>query len=317
MKYMVGLNFSNDRLTDCVLENDEKIYEVYFSFSNFANGRSNQLLNDNLTPWEMQSKQLEVLKKLNDSGIAFNMLFNANCYGKDSQSRAFFNNVGMAMDYIKSNFNLNSITTTSPLIAKFSKNNFSDIEVRASVNMEIGTVEGMEYVAPYFDSYYVRRELNRNIDALLELKNWADANGKELYGLGNSGCLNYCSAHVFHDNLVAHEDEISKMDNAYNFTGMCKEFLSNPENYKKLIDYTNFIRPEDIDKYNGIFKAIKLATRVHRNPVTVVESYVRGKYSGNILDILEPQHSIYPYALQNGEPLKLVNMEEAYFLERG
>ena len=317
MKYMVGLNFSNDRLTDCVLENDEKIYEVYFSFSNFANGRSNQLLNDNLTPWEMQSKQLEVLKKLNDSGIAFNMLFNANCYGKDSQSRAFFNNVGMAMDYIKSNFNLNSITTTSPLIAKFSKNNFSDIEVRASVNMEIGTVEGMEYVAPYFDSYYVRRELNRNIDALLELKNWADANGKELYGLGNSGCLNYCSAHVFHDNLVAHEDEISKMDNAYNFTGMCKEFLSNPENYKKLIDYTNFIRPEDIDKYNGIFKAIKLATRVHRNPVAVVESYVRGKYSGNILDILEPQHSIYPYALQNGEPLKLVNMEEAYFLERG
>ena len=317
MKYMVGLNFSNDRLTDCVLENDEKIYEVYFSFSNFANGRSNQLLNEDITPWEMQSKQLEVLKKLNDSGIAFNMLFNANCYGKDSQSRAFFNNVGMAMDYIKSNFNLNSITTTSPLIAKFSKNNFSDIEVRASVNMEIGTVEGMEYVAPYFDSYYVRRELNRNIDALLELKNWADANGKELYGLGNSGCLNYCSAHIFHDNLVAHEDEISKMDNAYNFTGMCKEFLSNPENYKKLIDYTNFIRPEDVDKYNGIFKAIKLATRVHRNPVAVVESYVRGKYSGNILDILEPQHSIYPYALQNGEPLKLVNMEEAYFLERG
>lgn len=317
MKYMVGLNFSNDRLTDCVLENAEKIYEVYFSFSNFANGRSNQLLNDNLTPWEMQSKQLEVLKKINDSGIAFNMLFNANCYGKDSQSRAFFNNVGTAMDYIKSNFNLNSITTTSPLIAKFSKNNFSDIEVRASVNMEIGTVEGMEYVAPYFDSYYVRRELNRDIDALLELKNWADANSKELYGLGNSGCLNYCSAHIFHDNLVAHEDEISKMDNAYNFTGMCKEFLSNPENYKKLIDYTNFIRPEDVDKYNGIFKAIKLATRVHRNPVAVVESYVRGRFSGNILDILEPQHSIYPYALQNGEPLKLVNMEETYFLERG
>lgn len=312
MKYMVGLNFSNDRLTECVLKNTDSIYEVYFSFSNFANGRSNQLLNENLTPWEMQAKQLEVLKKLNDNGIAFNMLFNANCYGKDSQSRAFFNDVGMAMDYIKSNFNLNSITTTSPLIAKFTKNNFSDVEVRASVNMEIGTVEGMEYLAPYFDSYYVKRELNRDINALLNLKNWAEANGKELYGLGNSGCLNHCSAHVFHDNLVAHEDEISKMDNAYNFSGMCKEFLSNPENYSKLIDYTNFIRPEDISKYEGIFKAIKLATRVHRNPVAVVESYVRAKFSGNILDILEPQHSIYPYALQNGEKLTLVNMEEKW-----
>lgn len=312
MKFMVGLNFLNDRLTDCVLQNADSIYEVYFSFSNFANGRSNQLLNDNLTPWEMQAKQLEVLQKLNDNGIGFNMLFNANCYGKDSQSRSFYNDVGMAMDYIKSKFNLNSITTTSPLIAKFTKNNFSDVEVRASVNMEIGTIEGMEYVAPYFDSYYVKRELNRDINALLNLKNWADANNKELYGLGNSGCLNFCSAHVFHDNLVAHEDEISKMDNAYNFSGMCKDFLSNPDNYKKLIDYTNFIRPEDCEKYNGIFKAIKLATRVHRNPVAVVESYVRGKFSGNILDILEPQHSIYPYALQNGEPLKLVNMEEKW-----
>ncbi len=312
MKYMVGLNFNNNRLTDCILNNADSIYEVYFSFSSFANGRSNQLLNENITPWEMQAKQLETLKKLNQGGIAFNILFNANCYGKDAQSRSFFNSVGMAMDYVRTNYNLNSITTTSPLIAKFTKNNFSDIEVRASVNMEIGTIEGMEYLAEYFDSFYVRRELNRDINALLNLKNWAEDNGKELYGLGNSGCLNYCSAHIFHDNLVAHEDEISKMDNAYNFSGMCKEFLSNPKNYNKLINYTNFIRPEDTEKYNGIYKAIKLATRVHRNPIAVVESYVRGKFSGNILDILEPQHSIYPYALQNGEPLTLVNIEEKW-----
>ena len=36
-----------------------------------------------------------------------------------------------------------------------------------------------------------------------------DAEGKELYMLANSGCLNNCSAHVFHDNLVAHEAQIA------------------------------------------------------------------------------------------------------------
>ena len=29
----------------------------------------------------------------------------------------------------------------------------------------------------------------------------------------NSGCLNNCSVHVFHDNLVSHESEIAAMDN--------------------------------------------------------------------------------------------------------
>lgn len=309
---MVGINFANDKLIDCILQNSQNIYEVYFSFGSFANGRSNQLLNSALTPWEMQARQLEVLRKLNENGIAFNMLFNANCYGENSQSRQFYDSVGTAIDYIKNTYNLNSITTTSPLIAKFTKANFSNIEVRASVNMEIGTIEGMEYIANYFDSYYIRRELNRDIQKLITLKEWCKANGKQMFGLGNSGCLNYCSAHTFHDNLVAHEDEISKMDNAYNFSGMCKEFLKEPENYKKLIDYTNFIRPEDTEKYNEIFSAIKLATRVHRNPTAIVESYIRGSFSGNILDILEPQHSIYPYALQNGEPLKIVNMEEKW-----
>ena len=81
------------------------------------------------------------------------MLFNANCYGKDSQSREFFNGIGDLIDYIKSNFNLNSITTSSPLIAKFTKENFDGIDVRASVNMEIGSIEGISYLKDYFDSF--------------------------------------------------------------------------------------------------------------------------------------------------------------------
>ena len=58
------------------------------------------------------------------------------------------------------------------------------------------------------------------------------------------------------------------------------------------------------------FTAAKLATRIHRNPATVVNSYIRGKFSGNILDILEPQHNIYPYVIENGDPLRLVKIEE-------
>jgi len=308
VKFSVGLPKNNPEFVNLIIENKEHIYEVYFSWGDFPNGRSQQVMDKNYMPWELIDIQRDNLKKLSQNNIPLNLLFNANCYGKDSQSRAFFEKIGETIDYIKENFGLQSVTTTSPLIAKFIKNNFEDIEVRASVNMEIGTVAGMEYLMDYFDSFYMKREYNRDLGIIKELKSWCDENGKKLYILGNSGCLNFCSAHNFHDNLVAHESEISKMDNAYNFGGMCHEFLKKEENLKKLPEYTNFIRPEDISKYDGLVESVKLATRVHPNPSAVLKTYIKGKYSGDVLRLLEPQHSIYPYVLENGEPLKLVKI---------
>ena len=309
MKYMVGLKTTDEKLLHCIRENKEHIYEVYFSWGDFPNGRSNQLENLEYVPWELQDMQRSALQELSSEGIAFNLLFNANCYGKDSQSRAFFHKVGTTIDYVAEHYGLQSVTTTSPLIAKFVHENFKGIEVRASVNMEIGTIQGMEYVADYFDSYYMKRELNRDFNAIKMLHQWCRGNGKQMFLLANSGCLNYCSAHNFHDNLVAHESEIAKMDNAYAFQGVCREFLRNENHYQALINNTNFIRPEDMHLYEPYFTAAKLATRVHKNPSMVVNSYVRERYSGNILELLEPAHSIYPYVLENGNPLKLKKLE--------
>jgi len=310
MKYMVGLKSTDARLLECIKAHKQNIYEVYFSWGDIPNGRSSQLLNEEYTPWELQDMQRAALRELSESGIALNLLFNANCYGKDSQSRAFFHKIGTIIDHVAKNYGLQSITTTSPLIAKFVHSNFEEIEVRASVNMEIGTVQGMEYLADYFDSYYMKRELNRDFEAIRRLYTWAEDNGKKLFLLANSGCLNYCSAHNFHDNLVAHESEIAQMDNAYEFCGICREYLKDERRYQALIDNTNFVRPEDMHLYEPYFVAAKLATRTHKNPGMVVNSYMRGRYSGNILELLEPAHNIYPYVLENGSPLKLKKINE-------
>jgi len=309
MKYTVGLSYENGEFIDCILKNKEHISEVYFSWGDFASGRGNQSKYAGYTSYELWDMQAKDLRRLSDGGMKFNLLFNANCYGKDSQSRVFFEKVGTTADYIKSTYGLSSITTASPLIAKFIKSNFEDIEVRASVNMEIGTIQGMSYLSEYFDSFYMQRELNRDFVAIEKLSKWCKENGKKLFMLANSGCLNHCSAHNFHNNLVAHESEISQMDNAYNFPGICKEYLRDEKNYMSLINDTNFVRPEDMYKYEPYFEAAKLATRVHKSPCMVVNSYINKKYSGNILDILEPAHSIYPYVVENGEPLKLVKLD--------
>jgi len=317
MKFSVGYQLSNNtEFLNKIIEHKSHIYEVYFSWGEFPNGRNNQVKRADMLPWEAQSKQMEDLKRLSDAGIELNLLFNANCYGADSQSREFFNKVGDTIDYIKNSYGLKSVTTTSPLIAKFIKNNFENLHIRASVNMEIGTIDGMKYISEYFDSFYMKRELNRDFEAIKKLHSWCEENEKELYLLANSGCLNNCSAHNFHDNLVAHENEISKIDNAYDFQGICKEFLKKEENYTALIENTNFVRPEDLHKYEPYFKAAKLATRVNPRPVRILESYIRGSYSGNILELLEPAHNIYPYIIENGNPLKLRKLDtDIAFLE--
>ncbi len=302
MKFIVGYPHNlNADFVDCVIENASKISEVYFSWADTPSGRSTAGVEQTISLDERKKKQEQDLKRISDAGVSLNLLFNANCYGKDSQSREFFNSVGDLTDHIKSNFNLGSITTSSPLIAKFIKTNFPELEVRASVNMEIGSIEGISYIKEFFDGFYAKRELNRNFTELRRLKAWCDDNGKTLYLLANSGCLNYCSAHTFHDNLVAHEAEISKMDNGYQFRGVCWDFLSSKENQKAWLERTNFIRPEDIDLYEEFTPAVKLATRVNSSPRRVIEAYLKKSYRGSIMELLEPNHSgvFYPDYIEN------------------
>ena len=125
-----------------------------------------------------------------------------------------------------------------------------------------------------------------------------------MYLLANSGCLNDCSAHTFHDNLVAHEKEIAAMDNGYAFESACRRYLKKEENRKWLLYGTSYIRPEDVKLYEGLVPAMKLATRVHENPVRILRAYIdRAHYVGNTADLLEPNHAavIYPYVLENNK----------------
>lgn len=302
MKFLVGYQFVKDNLLiEAVLKHRNIIKEVYFSWGDIPNGRNTEELSQFSDPMELKMIQLSELKLLKDSGIKLNLLLNGNCYGKYAQARAFFNKLGDTIDFLKERASVDSITTTSPLIAKFVKQNFPELEVRASVNMEIGTTEGMDYIADLFDSFYLKREYNRNFKKIQQARIWCDANGKKLYGLANSGCLNFCSTHIFHDNLVAHESEISQMDNGYQFEGQCWYYLKKEDKRARWLSLTNFIRPEDVHLYEGLFDGLKLATRVNKNPAKIIDSYCKAFYNGAITDLLEPNHSglFYPSVIDN------------------
>lgn len=304
MKFIVGYQMTESgSFIEDIIKYGAQIKELYFSWGDFANGRKALSDDGERILFEKQLRQVGDLKKLSSVGIKNNLLLNANCYGADSQSRSFFYKIGATVDYIRNEFGLSSVTTASPLIAKFLRENFEGLDIRASVNMEIGTVEGMSYVKDCFDSFYVKREVNRDMPQLRRLREWCDENGREMYLLANSGCLNNCSAHIFHDNLVAHEAQISKMDNGYEFAGVCWDFLSKHENADKWLERTSFIRPEDIHIYENTVSAVKLATRVNSSPARVLRAYAERRYRGSVMELLEPNHSgiFYPHYIENSK----------------
>ena len=283
MKFQVGYQHNRNYL-DYLLNHREMVSELYFPWKEFTTGRgivdgsSQTILEDDLTEFSR-------------AGFRFCLLLNGNCYGGSALSVKFFDRLGGTVSDIISRFTLDGVTTASPVIAAFLKKEFHKLFIRASVNMEIGTPEAMEYLLDDFDSFYLKREYNYDLARIRRLRDFCRANGKKLYILANSGCLNFCSARTFHDNLVAHQHEIVQYDNAVNFQGICTAYLTRGNNRKNILSKSNFIRPEDIRLYEDLCDGMKLATRTNFNPMAVAYAYFNGRHSGNLLDLTEPAHS--------------------------
>jgi len=304
MNFTVGYQLpeeDEEPLVDIVRDFLTQIDEVYFPWLDMPSGRSPMTSANGLVDWEGQARLEQDLQAFKQMGVKLDLLFNAACYGRYGVSRYLANLVCSTIAHLQELVGLDVVTTTSPIIAKTVNGNFPGIEVRASVNMRIGTVKGMEYMSDRFDSFTMQREYNRDLERIAELKQWCDAHGKGLYMLANSGCLSFCSAQTFHDNLVAHESEVGETVNLSNTApALCWDYYRDADNWVTFLQ-NSWIRPEDVTNYDGRFAVVKLATRMHADPRRVVEAYCTGRFDGNLLDLLEPGYGpvFAPYAIDN------------------
>ncbi|MGI6537194.1 MAG: hypothetical protein ACOX22_02400 [Caldicoprobacterales bacterium] len=305
MKFAVGYQLAEDNeefFTDIIEPFYEEISEVYFPWLDLPSGRSSLVNRRGHVYWKAQERLEEELKILRRNGIKLDLLLNANCFGKHAMSQYLSNNICSILEHLGYAVGgVDIVTTASPMIAHTVKKYFPDIEVRASVNMRIGTIKGIQYAAGLFDSFYIQREYNRDFERIKELKYWSEKNGKKMLMLANSGCMNFCSGQTFHDNMVAHEAEIGETLNISGFNPyMCWNYLKDPQNWVSVLQ-NSWVRPEDLHNYEEYFDVVKLATRMHSLPGMVIQSYVKGEYFGNLLDLFEPGYgpAFAPYVIDN------------------
>ena len=292
---------ANCAFIDRIIERREHINEVYFAAPGIASGRSSVSPESDELPWESAARLHNDLSRLHERGIKLNLLLNGNCYGEDALSRRFFLGLGDLVEYYVTSFAISSVTTASPVIARFIHDNFTSLEVRASVNLGIAGIRAMEFSAESYDGYYFAREKNRDLEAIRRMSAWCRSHGKRLYMLANSGCINDCPVRTFHDNLVAHENSLARIDNAYTFKPLCREYLKKREHFISLIRDMNYVRPEDIDIYDNLVDSVKLATRVNRCPERILDAYCDRHYRGALTDLLEPDNgvSMLPWIVDN------------------
>lgn len=304
MKFAAGYSppMFGHRFSEITAPYADRLSEVFFPWPGAASGRPPILTETELSPAETEQILCEDLRTICSQGIQLDLLMNANCYGEKAVSRQFEQEI---LDQIARMTDLGCrpqiVTTTSLFVARTFKKWFPEIEVRASVNMRIGTVQAMGYVKELFDSFYIQRDLQRNLNHVKEVRQWCDENGKKLCMLANSGCLRFCPGQSFHDNLIAHCAEAEKLAPVWGFNPhVCWNLYSKRENWAEILKAT-WVRPEDLHHYEGMVDVVKLATRQHSHPQLVIGAYTSGQWDGNLLDLLEPgfSHVINPSYIDN------------------
>lgn len=265
--------------------------EVYFSWLDMASGRSSPATQQGCTDWTAQQRMEEELQATREMGIKLDLLFNANCYGGRAVSKHLENQVGSLLEHLESRVGgVDIVTTTSPFIARCVKTYFSKIETRATVNMRIDTSQAMAMMTDLFDSFYIQRDVQRNLKHLERLRSWSEQSKVKLGMLVNSGCLRNCPSQVFHDNLVAHESDLAETDNVTWNPILCRRKMQHRDFRSNLLKAT-WVRPEDLQHYASYAHVFKLATRMHASPRHVLDAYCSGHFKGNLADLVEPSFS--------------------------
>ena len=287
---------------DLIARYREEIGEVYFAFPGISSGRSPLGQESPYQDYEALNILIEDLRDLVALGVDRNLLFNASCDSADCMSLQHEREVLSILAYLDEKGVMpTSITTTSPITAEIVKRNVPELSVRASANMRIESIKGVQYVEHLFDSFCICRDINRDLDALGRLTEYIHEKGKTCSILVNSGCLRRCSMQSFHDNAVAHELEIrSKANLSWARPAGCREFFSTPLHHVDFLQNT-WIRPEDLHHYEGLVDLFKVATRMHFLPAVVIDAYAKRRYHGNLADLFEPGHGplFAPFVVDN------------------
>ena len=176
------------------------------------------------------------------------------------------------------------ITVGTLELCRFVKKFYPEFHIVMSITYgtnskkKLRKVESAKADSVYLDGVFV----NRNFKLLRSLVRLSKIECK-LYA--NMSCISHCPVVNKHYKVFAGpQSDLTRLKNDAFFAGCSLIKLKKPIEWIQM----PWIRPEDMHHYEAWFDVVKLATRMHNRPRRVLGSYIRGKTTGNLLDLTEP-----------------------------
>ncbi len=189
-------------------------------------------------------------------------------------------------------------------LSHFSPQTARELEAVPSINFMIDDIHKLQETLGIVDDTAFRlprkiildRSLNRRPEALARLAEESRRRWPELrIGLlANEGCLYQCPFKLTHDALIALANQAAAVDTfRINRDLGCVRVLSDQP---RRLFRSPFIRPEDVKRYAGRADFVKLCGRT-LGPAflgRVLQAYVAGRYTGNLLELMDSMHWMAP-----------------------
>lgn len=150
--------------------------------------------------------------------------------------------------------------------------------IKNSVNNKINSLEQAVFwhKEMFINDLIIDRSLNRDLDELSVISQYAKENGLSITLLANEGCLPNCTWKQHCDNMISqyHKADINQANSVqkiHNVLACTAHYERNPADTLK----SPFIMPNNVEAYEPYADCIKIAGRMTDLPVlwTILESY--------------------------------------------
>ena len=269
-KISVGYSGSEEDM-DKLLASSDCLYSIYTGglAGKIAGGRPHYL------------KSLDTLaqkcEKAHKIGVKYEIALNAPCGLELKSNKEWWDDIKRYLRELE-DCGVDYIIASHPFIMQSVKEN-TDMKVVASTICEIMTPRAAEYYESLgADVIIPSMNVNFDLETLEVMGN--NLKNATLRIMVNEHCLGDCPWRRFHHNHYSHHNE------EFEYHVNCKtQFLNNPY----LLLTNNFIRPEDLKRYEKITCEFKIVGRLTPidDLIEIVKAYTNESYDGNSVKLFD------------------------------
>lgn len=228
----------------------------------------------------------DIIKAICISKKSFNYLFNGMNYLNQEFTihfkKAFYKKIDKLC-----RLGVDMITLSNPFLIKFAKNEFPHLKISLSVINKVDNLKSLLMWEEYgVDHVTLSKDINRNIQLL---KKMIGKSKIKIQLIVNDPCLPGCCLNTYHNQIVCNASLKLFNKDIYQPSYCTSECRSIMMNDSANIIRANWIRPEDITRYESIgVNWFKLVDRKQSIAwiKRVTKSYIDRKYNGNLSDLM-------------------------------